>query len=122
MRYLLLVAMGASLAGQTPQYKAPEERLPRAVAPQPVPFSHKAHVAAGSKCVDCHVSVERSARASIPQADRCMLCHQTVRKDTARIRELARIRESGAKIAWVRVYQVPQFVFFQSRQPSQGGD
>jgi len=41
-----------------------------------------------------------------------MLCHQTVRKDTAQIRELARIRESGAKIAWVRVYQVPQFVFF----------
>ena len=79
---------------------------------QPVPFSHKAHVAAGSKCVDCHVSVERSARASIPQADRCMLCHQANKKDTAQIRELARIRESGAKIAWVRVYQVPQFVFF----------
>ena len=112
MRYVLLVAMGASLAGQTPQYKAPEERLPRVVAPQPVPFSHKAHVAAGSKCVDCHVSVEKSARASIPQADRCMLCHQAIRKDSPQIRELARIRESGAKIAWVRVYQVPQFVFF----------
>ena len=69
MRYVLLVAITAGLAGQTPQYKAPEERLPRAVAPQPVPFSHKAHVAAGSKCADCHVSVERGARASLPQAD-----------------------------------------------------
>jgi hypothetical protein len=112
MRYVLLVAMGASLAGQTPQYKAPEERLPRAVAPQPVAFSHKAHVAAGSKCADCHVSVERGARASIPHADRCMLCQQAIKKDSPQIRELARIWESGAKIAWVRMYQVPQFVFF----------
>ena len=94
MRYVLLVAIGASLPGQTPQYKAPEERLPRAVAPQPLPFSHTAHVAAGSKCVDCHVSVERRARVD-SQADRCMLCHQAIKKDSPQIRELARIRESG---------------------------
>ena len=41
-----------------------------------------------------------------------MLCQQAIKKDSPQIRELARIWESGAKIAWVRMYQVPQFVFF----------
>jgi hypothetical protein len=121
MRFPFVFVLAAALAAQTPQYKAPGDRLPRTVAPQPVAFNHKAHTAAGAKCVDCHISVEKSARAGLPQPDRCMLCHQAVKSDSPQVRELARMRDSAARIAWVRVYRVPQFVFFNHANHRKAG-
>jgi len=126
IRVLVVIFTVALLAGpvlpsQAPQYKEPAEHLPRKVEPQPVPFSHKAHVGAGSECVDCHVSVEKAARAGLPQADRCMLCHQTIKADSPTIRELARIRDAGREIDWVRVYKVPGYVWFNHANHRKAG-
>jgi hypothetical protein len=79
-------------------YLGIQEKLPLAVAPQPVAFRHKQHAAAGAKCADCHTTVLTAERAGIPQTAQCKLCHPAM--------------QLPPKIPWVRVYKLPDFVFF----------
>src|SRR4051812_42358414 len=46
---------------------------------QPVPFSHKHHVAGlGIDCAYCHTSVAEGPRAGIPATHICMTCHSQI--------------------------------------------
>src|SRR6516162_10019173 len=46
---------------------------------QPVPFSHKHHVAGiGIDCRYCHTSVETSPFAGLPPTETCMTCHSQI--------------------------------------------
>lgn len=80
---------------------------------QPVEYSHKLHAGdLGMDCRYCHSTVERSSFAAVPPTQTCMNCHAKVRTDSAR---LIPVRESWAfdkPIPWVRVHQLPQFVYF----------
>jgi glucose dehydrogenase len=89
-------------------YKGSTEKLPKAVARQPVPFSHRAHAAARLKCADCHTGAATTARAGFPSKSKCMACHVTVNKGAPSIRKLREM----TSVEWVRVYEVPDFVFF----------
>jgi hypothetical protein len=110
---LLLIVWAGLATGQGPAvYKSKDEKLPRVVASQPIPFSHKSHAAAGAACKDCHTTAETKERAGLPQADRCMLCHRSIKTDSPAVRELARLHKEGKKLSWVRIYTVPEFVFF----------
>ncbi len=81
--------------------------------PQPVQFSHEHHVSAlGIDCRYCHTSVEESAYAGMPPTHTCMSCHSQIWNDSA---ALAPVRESyrtGIPIAWTRVHNVPDYVYF----------
>lgn len=84
------------------------------IAPlQPVPFSHQHHVGElGLDCRYCHTSVEISAVASLPPTETCMTCHSQLWTNAAM---LAPVRESLAQnqpLAWQRVYDLPDFVYF----------
>ena len=69
---------------------------------QPVPYSHKLHAGdLGMDCRYCHTSVETAAMAAIPPTETCMNCHARVRTDSPAL-----------PIAWVRVHQLPDFVYF----------
>jgi hypothetical protein len=80
---------------------------------QPIPFSHKHHVGDdGIDCRYCHTTVETSAYAGLPSSGICMSCHSQLYTDQP---VLAALRESiatGKPIAWRRVHQLPDFVFF----------
>ena len=80
---------------------------------QPVPFSHKHHVGDdGIDCRYCHTTVETSARAGLPPTHVCMTCHSQIWTGA---QVLAPVRQSfatGRPIPWMRVAQVPDFVFF----------
>lgn len=80
---------------------------------QPVPFSHKHHVAGdGIDCRFCHNSVEKSASAGMPSTETCMTCHSRLWADAPL---LAPVRESFARnepIRWTRVHDLPDFVYF----------
>ena len=93
-------------------YVGREEKLPMAVAPQPIPFSHRQHSAQGTKCHDCHGKAQTQERAGIPQATQCMYCHVSIRKDTPDVQRLAQLAAKKEPIPWVRVYSLPDFVFF----------
>jgi formate-dependent nitrite reductase cytochrome c552 subunit len=124
MRFRNLIGMGVRLPsiagllcvgflmGQQTGYQGIRETLPLAVAPQPVPFSHKRHAAARIKCADCHSNAQREERAGIPQASQCMVCHATIQKDAPAVREIARYAARREPIPWVRIYRLPDFVFF----------
>ncbi len=109
------VALAAGLGAQNAPYTGPEEDLPRAVAPQPVPFSHRLHADRGVDCSDCHPGSSRSERAGLPDRDACMVCHQVLAADRPGVRSLAAL-PPGSRIAWVRVYRVPDFVFFSHQE------
>jgi hypothetical protein len=80
---------------------------------QPVPFSHKHHVAGlGIDCRYCHTTVEDSPFAGIPPTKTCMTCHSILWNESP---ALAPVRESyaqGKPIVWTRVHDVPDFVYF----------
>jgi hypothetical protein len=80
---------------------------------QPVPFSHKHHVAGdGLDCRYCHTTVETSAFAGMPSTQTCMNCHAEV---WAQSPVLAPVRESfsaNQPIVWNRVANLPGFVYF----------
>ena len=80
---------------------------------QPVPYSHALHVGElGIDCRYCHNTVERSARAAIPPTRTCMNCHAQIHKDSEKIAPLLESFTTGKPVSWVRVHDLPDFVFF----------
>ena len=101
-----------SLAQEFPVYKGKEEKLPVIVAPQPVAFSHKAHILLGMSCRKCHPHAQEEERAGLPTMSTCVLCHMRFETESPAIQKLAKIHREGGDLEWIRVYRVPDFVFF----------
>ncbi len=80
---------------------------------QPVPFSHRHHVAQlGIDCRYCHDSVETSAYAGMPSTHTCMTCHSQIWTQAP---VLSPVRDSLAEskpMRWQRVHNLPDFVYF----------
>jgi hypothetical protein len=110
------------LAQQAPVYKGKEEKLPAAVAPQPIAYSHKKHVALGMRCLGCHKDASEKDQAGLPETARCMACHEAIKAESPEIRKLAAIHQGGKKVAWVRVCKVPDFVFFSHASHLKAGE
>lgn len=111
----------AAVVRSRPGYVGIEEKLPITMAPQPVPFSHRAHSAAGLECQDCHATAATGERASFPATAKCMACHQMVRAGSPTIARLRQFHESRTEIPWVRVYGLPEFVFFSHAKHLKAG-
>ncbi len=80
---------------------------------QPVPFSHEHHVRGlGIDCRYCHTSVETSSFAGIPPTKTCMTCHSVVWRDAPILRPVHESWETGRPIAWTRVHDLPDYVYF----------
>ena len=80
---------------------------------QPVPFSHKHHVAdAGIDCRYCHTSVEQSSFAGIPPTKTCMNCHSQIWADSPMLEPVRESWRTGRSIEWVRVHKLADFVYF----------
>lgn len=80
---------------------------------QPVPFSHKHHVADdGIDCRYCHTSVEQSSFAGIPPTKTCMNCHSQIWADSPVLEPVRESFRTGKSIQWTRVHNLPGFVYF----------
>jgi len=101
----VLFAYGYSRASYaTGQHLVPE---------QPVPFSHAHHVGGlGIDCRYCHGAVEESDTAGMPPTSTCMNCHSQLWTDAPVLEPVRRSFQSGEPIAWARVYDLPDFAFF----------
>jgi hypothetical protein len=89
---------------------ATQERVARA---QPVQFSHKHH--AGELAIDCrycHVAVETAARATLPATEICMSCHSQIWRQSPFLEPVRSSYASGRSIAWIKVHDLPDFVYF----------
>lgn len=104
---ILLAAFVGVLAqtGQTPS--GPE---------QPIPFSHKLHAGAQAlKCATCHKNADPGERMGLATAALCMQCHEDVKAESPAIQKLASYAKDQRAIKWVRVYEIPSYVFFSHR-------
>ena len=80
---------------------------------QPVPFSHQHHVAeVGLDCRYCHFAVEKSSFAGIPPVSVCMNCHRYIWSDSPMLAPVRDAYQKNETIAWNRVHQLAQFVYF----------
>ena len=83
------------------------------VRDQPVPFSHEHHVSGlGIDCRYCHTTVETSAFAGMPATEICMSCHSQIWKDSQMLAPIRESMRTDKPIAWTRVHDVPDFVYF----------
>jgi hypothetical protein len=83
------------------------------VREQPVPFSHKHHVAdAGIDCRYCHTSVEESSFAGLPATEICMRCHSHLFTDSEILEPVRASFRTGEPLEWTRVHDLPDFVYF----------
>ncbi|MCY2928967.1 MAG: cytochrome c3 family protein [Planctomycetota bacterium] len=87
---------------------------PSGIGPaQPISFSHRVH--AGDKrisCLFCHEGALDTPRAGVPPLQTCMLCHERVIITHPEIVKLRTHWENQQPVEWVRVNDVPDFVFF----------
>jgi cytochrome c553 len=93
---------------------------------QPVKFSHKVHAGQnGTDCIYCHSSAPYSKSAGIPPENVCMNCHLLVRKGTRsgtfEIAKIIKHYESRQPIEWIKVYNLPDHVFFSHAQHVSAG-
>jgi hypothetical protein len=79
---------------------------------QPIPYSHKVHIAAGAQCKDCHKNPDPGDFMGIPQAALCMNCHRSIKSDSPAVQKIAEFAKEKKEIPWVRVYRLPDYVFF----------
>ena len=101
------------LLAQKPTPPPVEEKLPLAPPEQPLPFSHKTHVGqAAIKCLDCHAIKDPGFQAGYPKEAACMGCHVAVKKDSPAIQKLAAWARSKTPAPWVKIYSVPEYVWF----------
>jgi Cytochrome c7 and related cytochrome c len=88
---------------------------------QPLPYSHKAHLALGLQCTNCHTNPEPGNLMTFPAAAKCMGCHRTQATNKPSIQKLAGYAKSGETIPWVRVYKVLPGVNWSHRKHLEAG-
>src|SRR5271163_4738237 len=110
-RLFLVTLVAGDVAAQTTPSKVVT------VAPvQPIPYSHKQHLALGLQCKDCHqTSAEVADEMVLPAVDKCMTCHVSIKKDSPNIQKLAEFQKDGKPVPWVRVYSLPDYVDFSHK-------
>src|ERR1041384_58662 len=109
---LVAIALTASAAWIT-FYKALPAQSGLASPQQPIPFSHKHHVGDdGIDCRYCHQSVETSDFAGLPPTETCMSCHSQIWNNAAMLEPVRASFHTGESISWVRVHDLPDFVYF----------
>ena len=88
---------------------------------QPLPYSHKTHLAVGLQCKLCHTNPDPGKLMTFPATAVCMTCHTTVGKDKPAIKQLAGFAKSGKPIPWVRVYAITPGVTWTHRKHVDAG-
>jgi menaquinone reductase, multiheme cytochrome c subunit len=80
---------------------------------QPVPYSHALHPGKlGIDCRYCHNTVETAGMAAIPPTEVCMNCHKGIMASSNRLAEVRRSYAEGTPIRWIKVHDLPDYVYF----------
>lgn len=98
--------------GSEPQALSPPVPAPA----QPVPFSHSRHATAGLTCDVCHQLSQGGEQEQIPNAAQCLACHATIATSSPAIQNLIRLNREGQEVSWIRLYSLPEFVFFSHQK------
>jgi cytochrome c3-like protein len=116
---LVVTGVGGGLAA----YELAHVGVHRGYAPaQPIAFSHALHAGQSRiPCLYCHAGARTSRHAGIPPLNVCMNCHAILTRQTVEIEKLKETVQRGTAIAWVKVHNLPDFVYFNHSQHVTGG-
>lgn len=121
----LLIAMSALAALSYAFSNARQGYEPR----QPIAFSHKRMAGApvwvsndkgervndggyGIPCLYCHTMPYKGRHATLPSTAVCMNCHTNVGLDKEWVLKMKEFWDRGEPIPWVKVHDLPDFVYF----------
>lgn len=107
----VVLAVSGVVAAQI-GYQPAAEDMDRKPVEQPLPFSHKAHVALGVQCTDCHAIADPGFAAGYPSEQTCMACHAAIATESPHIQKLAEFSKTKTPVPWVKIYRVPDYVWF----------
>ena len=108
----LVIAASALVAGLALMYNLPMDLRDRSPI-QPLAFSHKAHAGDnGIPCLFCHRYAPKSTVAGIPAVADCRACHLFIAQNAPEIKKLMDYWDKKEPVPWVRVYHVPDHVYF----------
>lgn len=80
---------------------------------QPILFSHKQHAGSnGIPCLFCHRYTDKSPVAGIPSVADCRACHLYISPEAPQIKKLLAYWDKREPVPWVRVYALPDHVYF----------
>ena len=93
---------------------------------QPIKFSHAVHAGQNkTDCNYCHYTARTSKTAGIPPGSICLNCHFLVRNGTrsgsTEIAKVLKALDEKKAVQWVRIYRLPDFVFFSHEQHVSAG-
>lgn len=112
---LFVAAAGAlgGLGGLLVFVRTPYARGMQDPVEQPIQFDHRHHTRdEGIDCRYCHNTVDKSPSASIPPTSLCLNCHSQIWNKSPLLEPVRQSFINNTPIKWNRVYEVPQFVFF----------
>jgi hypothetical protein len=109
----------ASIPGS--RQDVPDNLAEHAPPVQPIPYSHKTHLALGLECQSCHTNPEPGNLMTFPATSTCMSCHSSVAKSKPAIQKLASFAKSNQAIPWVRVYAITPGVNWTHRKHIEAG-
>lgn len=89
-----------------PKQMVPNNPADHPAPEQPIPYSHKKHLAVRLECKNCHTNPEPGKLMTFPPTSKCMECHVTIAKGKPSIQKLATFAKIQRPIPWVRVYTV----------------
>jgi hypothetical protein len=112
---LFVAAAGAlgGLGGLFVYVRTPYARGMQDPVEQPIQFDHRHHTRdEGIDCRYCHNTVDKSPSAGIPATSLCLNCHSQIWNKSPLLEPVRQSFIQNTPIKWNRVYEVPQFVFF----------
>jgi Cytochrome c7 and related cytochrome c/Class III cytochrome C family len=118
MQLIVIAVVGLGIAGGTGAWELSRLGINQGYSPQqPIAFPHKVHAGDNKiPCLYCHYAARTSRHAGIPPASVCMNCHSILEKQTVEIEKLKEAVQQDRPILWVKVHNLPDFVYFNHSQ------
>ena len=92
------------------------------VPPQPIAFPHTIHAGQlGLECTFCHIHADSARSAGVPPLSKCMSCHRQIATESPEIQKLTQHWENREPVAWVRLHQLPDFIYFSHKRHVRAG-
>lgn len=119
---VMVVALSGFQDGNSPPARKADLQFDQYAPEQPIAYSHKLH--AGDleiPCEFCHTYARRSRTAGIPAMEQCMSCHKIMATDRPAIQQIAAMYEKNQAIEWVKVHDLPDYVYFSHKRHVSAG-
>lgn len=118
LQLIVLAVVGLGIAGGAGAWELSRLGINQGYSPeQPIAFPHKVHAGDNKiPCLYCHYAARTSRHAGIPPASVCMNCHNILEKQTVEIEKLKEAVQESRPIRWVKIHNLPDFVYFNHSQ------